>query len=121
TAAGQIHAFLLPAGGEMKDLGPLGGDASYATGLNNWGDVVGYTTAAKQTRPFVLLDGTAADLGAVGTVAGRAVGINDLRQVLIVQGEDEGNKNSLLWQDGKTLPVPDLGSTSTIGGALNNL
>src|SRR5436190_22952296 len=29
TAAGQVHAFLLPAGGTMQDLGAMGGTASY--------------------------------------------------------------------------------------------
>jgi probable HAF family extracellular repeat protein len=121
TAAGQIHAFLLPAGGSMQDLGALGGAASYATGLNTRGDVVGYAATAGQTLVFALFDGQMIDLGLAGTAARKAVGINDLRQVLVVQDGGGGNASSLLWQNGQPLPLDTLGGSSTVGGGLNNL
>src|SRR5437016_4147043 len=35
TAGGEMHAFVLQTGGQMLDLGTMGGAASFATGLNN--------------------------------------------------------------------------------------
>src|SRR5262249_39831402 len=102
TTTGQVHAFLLPANGPMQDLGPMGGAASFATGLNNSGDVVGYaTTAAGETQPFVLIGGQGVDVGPASTVGHKAVGINDLRQVLVIQDAGGGNGSSLLWQNGQ--------------------
>jgi probable HAF family extracellular repeat protein len=121
TATGQVHAFLLPAGGAMQDLGALGGAASYATSLNNRGDVAGYlTTASGQTHAFAVLDGQMMDLGANGGGASRAAAINDLRQVLVVSTDSQGNTTSLLWQAGQTATLSAATGTFTAAG-LNNL
>jgi probable HAF family extracellular repeat protein len=120
TSAGEIHAFLLPANGVMQDLGTAGA-ASYVTGMNNAGDVVGYSIAGGQTRPLVRVGGQVIDLGLAGTGALKAVGINDLRQVLVVQDAGEGNVITLIWQNGPPTAVPALDGRPTEGTALNNL
>jgi probable HAF family extracellular repeat protein len=106
----------------MQDLGTMGGTASYATALNNRGDVAGYlVTAAGPTHAFVALDGQMMDLGVGTGVSSKAVGLNDLRQVLVVSTDSKGNASSWLWQNGQTTALTGLGGSSTAGGALNNL
>jgi probable HAF family extracellular repeat protein len=53
------------SGGKMIDLGTLpGGTHSWATGINNKGQIVGYSTIASgQTHAFLYSGGTMIDLG----------------------------------------------------------
>lgn len=51
--------------GTITDLGTLGGQSSWATGINNHGEIVGYSTAADGVdHGFVFRDGMMTDLGA---------------------------------------------------------
>ena len=62
TAAESTHAFVW-ARGEMNDLGTLGGDSSYAYGINEDGEVVGLALEprpARRTMRATLLCGRAA-------------------------------------------------------------
>ena len=57
------HAFLF-SGGNMIDLGTLGGNGSQAFGINNRGQVVGSSdTAGGQMNAFFFSDGAMTDLG----------------------------------------------------------
>lgn len=59
----------------VVDLGTLGGTSSFATGLNNSGQVVGYGTNAGGTLlPFIYSGGT---MSPIGSTSGQAMGIND--------------------------------------------
>ncbi len=84
------HAFV-SSGGTMTDLGGLGYDAegdsldSYAYGINDSGQVVGYAnvlTSSGSTTTHAFLDsgGVMTDLGAGD--ASKALGINDAGQVI---------------------------------------
>jgi probable HAF family extracellular repeat protein len=68
-------------GGETIDLGTLGGQHSYAAGVNNRGQVVGTSaTADVGNLPFIWKDG---EMRAIpGIMAGQAMAINDLGQVV---------------------------------------
>ena len=88
---GIIHAFLWqPSSSKMEDLGTLGGDFSYGTGINANNHVVGYSTINSQngrTHAF-LQDGTEIrDLGSLDDTSEQsdrsfALGVNSADQVV---------------------------------------
>jgi probable HAF family extracellular repeat protein len=81
--ANDRHAFLY-SGGQMQDLGTLGGNTSTATGINSSGQVVGSsTTAGGYTHAFLYSGGQMQDLGTgpFGIFGPQAVGINNSGQV----------------------------------------
>jgi probable HAF family extracellular repeat protein len=69
----------------MTDLGTLGGGASYAVGINDAGQVTGYSFTADGTRHAFITgpNGTGmTDLGTLGGSDSFAIGINDAGQVI---------------------------------------
>src|SRR4029077_14908622 len=51
ASAQKYHAFIWNSSTGMTDLGTLGGDTSYANGINDSGEVVGYSYLAGDTNP----------------------------------------------------------------------
>jgi len=119
TASGiQKHAFLV-TNGVITDLGTLpGANASGALGINNNGDVVGYSyDANNQPRAVLWRNGNIIDLGVLpGATSSVANDIND-------QGVIVGSSGGRLftWKDGV---MTDLGkfSADTLASAhtINN-
>ena len=67
----------------MTDLGTLGGTTSYATAINDRGQVVGNSpTIAGVTHAFLYGDGAMTDLGTLGGTTSYATAINDRGQVV---------------------------------------
>src|ERR1041385_8527168 len=64
---------------QIRDLGTLGGTESHATGINNLGWVVGYSTTSNNasTNAFLWDGSIMHDLGTLGGAASYAYGIND--------------------------------------------
>ncbi len=93
------HAFLWTATDGMLDLGTLGGDWSWATGINNRGQVIGTSVnAAGQRRAFLwtAADGMI-DLGALNDVGGSAaLRINERGQITGQSGEP-GAVRAVRW------------------------
>lgn len=78
-----FHAFLY-SGGTSTDLGTLGGTISYSTGINQQGDVSGYSTTAGDaiTHATLYTGGSLRDLGTLGGNRSQANAVNDCRQVV---------------------------------------
>jgi probable HAF family extracellular repeat protein len=66
------------------DLGTLGGPSSHATGVNNNGQVVGYSDTAGNagTRAFIFQNATMVSLGTLGGSSSQANAVNDAGQVV---------------------------------------
>jgi probable HAF family extracellular repeat protein len=101
---GELHAFRWQSRGGRLDLGSPGG-FSYATAMDDWGRVVGFTRIESGWgHAFLWCNGTMTDLGILSGGPGysSATGINDLGQ--IVGNSDSrptgGESHPFLWQYG---------------------
>lgn len=107
----QPRAYLYQEGG-LRELGTLGGPTAMPTGINDAGQIVGYSSpgAGAGARAFVYQDGrmSALDLGA-GT-ASAAFDINQRGQIVGEYVDAAQRKRAFLYDGGE---VRDLG---TLGG-----
>ena len=107
------RAFLKNYGQPMLDLGTLGGNYAWATGINNTGQVVGVSelnASLWNDHAFLKNPGEAmVDLGTLGGDESRAYGINDAGQVVGYAQDGLGNVRPFLKSPGQDME--DLGST----------
>jgi probable HAF family extracellular repeat protein len=84
----------------MVDIGNLGGDFSWPSGLNNRGDVVGamFLAGDSEYHPFLWRHGTLKDLGTFGGNAGVANAINDGGEVTGWASVQNGAVFAFLWK-----------------------
>lgn len=100
----------VPAGYRMVDLGTLGGDSSYATAMNDGGDVVGRAQTADGTyRGFLWRHGRMIDLGAFDPTD-----VNDHGEVVGIGDDGSGG---YVWHRGVLRP---LGDPSALPVSINN-
>jgi len=105
------RAFRYDDADGMVELGTLGGSFSEAFGVNDQGDVVGLSsTADGADAPFLFSDGTMTNLGlSEGVFSGRAVAINNLGQVVGIEGGGfAGPATAWLWDDGERVFLDQL-------------
>src|SRR5208283_1271911 len=113
------HAFLY-SGGTMFDLGTLGGNSSFAYGINNSGLVVGYASTSGNTTThgflYNLNISAITDLGTLGGDVSYAYGINNSGQV-VGDAYTTGNaaEHAFLYGGGAMFDLNNLINTTTLG------
>src|SRR5262249_15503112 len=102
TPDGFLHPFLY-SDGVMADLGTLGGDYGVALGINEAGQVTGYSSTAEgASHAFLYTDGGMFDLGGANSIGH---GINAYGQVA-GSGSVGNFVHAFLYSDGA---ITDLG------------
>jgi probable HAF family extracellular repeat protein len=82
TESRSQHAFL-SEGGQMTDLGTLGGENSVGNGINRADAITGWSdTASGAMHAFVYVDGTMRDLGTLGGDFSEGNSINASREIV---------------------------------------
>jgi probable HAF family extracellular repeat protein len=116
------HAFLWSAG-VMEDLGTLGGRSSWAYGINDGAEIVGYSTtsADRVVHAFRWSRGVMQDLGTLGGSSSIALGINHAGQV-VGWAETTGNRaiHAFLWSNGAMQDLGTLGGRSSFAQCIND-
>ena len=107
---------------EAVDLGTLGGSTSCAYGINDSGQIVGYSTTASGEYHHACLwsDGVMTDLGTLGGSNSYARGINDSGQVVGDSRTDSGEDHAFLWLDGDMTDLGTLGGSSSHAYGIND-
>jgi probable HAF family extracellular repeat protein len=117
------------ANGTQTDLGALVNNGySYASALNNRGQVVGFAYTASGERAFIYDDGVMTSLGTFGGEYSRAFGINDNGQVvgeaaaiLPPSSPFSGSaSHAFLYADGVMNDLGTLGGTTSIAYGVNS-
>ncbi len=111
----------------VTDLGALGGDWSWVTGINGRGQVIGYsyTRASDPQRPdlqwdtrhaFLWESGVLQDLGTLGGAFSHARAINDAGQIVGQSETGSFAQHAFLWENGA---MQDLGGGFSDAVAIN--
>ena len=110
VGGGVTHAMLWQ-NGTTTDLGSIGTASSWATDINDGGEIVGYT--ATQTgfplTAVVWENGQLVDLGRFGALGAQAVAVNNAGDVLVQLTNDAGAPAAIvLVRNGQPITIPGL-------------
>jgi probable HAF family extracellular repeat protein len=95
-----FHAFLL-TGGNLQDLGTVGGASSAAYGLSANGSVVGVSqTSAEDSHAFLYSGTKMSDLGTLGGPSSAAYGVNSAGTVVGVSETSDGEGHAFVYTGG---------------------
>lgn len=110
-------------GGVTEDLGSLGGAASWGYGINDLGDVVGwsYTPDTADAHPILWSNGKIIDLGVLTEgLDTYARGINNLGEIVGYGSITNSHPRALLWRDLEIVQLPMLeGATKSSAYKIN--
>jgi probable HAF family extracellular repeat protein len=102
---GQILAgrYLLSSTGQITDLGTLGGDRTYGSGLNQAGQVTGYSRTSGNGRDhaFLYRNGQMADLGTLGGLDSGGLSLNNAGQVVGYSDTPFEVRHAFLYSNGQ--------------------
>lgn len=105
TAGAEDHAFLWENGAWL-DLGvPLGGVFSYASAINDWGQIVG---SSDSDLSWLWQNGSIIDLGGLGTDGCLAMDISDRGAIVGGSSTALGDWHAFLWRPGANGLMIDL-------------
>ncbi len=105
----------------IRRLGTLGGRESVAYGINNKGQIVGWSETTRRSRPFLWDNGEMRNIGTLGgTVEGSAHDINDATQVVGVS-RNAGLTRAFLWEDGVMIDLGTLGGKNSYARGINQM
>lgn len=114
-AAGPAAGGTVSTGYRLVDLGTLGGESSFATAINDHGDVVGSSQTADGTyHGFLWRNGEMTDLGAVNPYD-----INNKGQI-VGTVETQSGMQAVRWSQGTITDLGTLGGTSDWPTAIND-
>jgi len=119
----QYKRGFLYEDGVMSGIGTLGGDESWAYGVNESGQIAGEALAfgaLNFKRAFFWEDGVMTDLGTLGGPYAFAWDINDVGQVVGSAAPDQFQGQAFLWQDGVMTDLGTLGGNSSYAYGINN-
>lgn len=121
TVSPYPHAFIWE-NGVLTDLGALHGDSgSIARGINNAGQVVGYSwhnATDDHPRAFLWQNGVMKDIGNLGKdLETYAYGINNFSQIAGSSYFNDSSYHPFRWQLDSMLDLGSLGGSNTLGEA----
>jgi probable HAF family extracellular repeat protein len=106
-------AAIWQVGGDVIELGTLGGDRSSVVAINEAGDVIGTSrTEAGEDHAFLWRDGEMIDLGTLGGPYSRPSALNERGDVTGVSATADGEDHAFLWRDGEMTRLPSLGGAA---------
>ncbi len=119
TDQGAIHAFLLASpGGDLKDIGTLGGSNSEALAINKSGEVVGDAeTGGGAPHAFLYRKGSTRDLGTLSGFDTASYGrsINNQGEV-VGESDSADQKRAFVYSNGQMLELDKLATNLADAG-----
>ncbi len=104
----DIHAAIWEPGWVL-DLGAIGGENSEANGINDLGEVVGWTGLSPvDGRAFLWRNNEMIDLGTLGGQFSAASGVNNVTQIVGWAGNANGSSDAFIWENGQMRALPAL-------------
>lgn len=115
-----FHTLLMQADDSLVDLGSFGGDCTQATGINESGQIVGWSqTSAGRYQAFLWENGRMESLAEPEWSYSSAVAIDNSGRVLIkaTVGTEDG---IFLWEDGQLTDLDNFGREYVEVADMNN-
>ncbi len=116
----QTRAFYWRGGGNMINLGTLGGNKSRAVDVSNGERIIGTSdTANGESHAFMWYRGTMTDLGTLGGPSSAANEINDHKVIVGTSTNANGQSRAVIWKNGQIIDL-NVAAPNSYGYGINN-